>query len=83
MQLVRHQGVSEIYPENLAGLFLILFSQKQMLMDQSPFPIPTSTSHNQASLGAQNRFRLMLFSPFDRSPVNSQTATHSKVTHGE
>lgn len=36
MQLVRHQGASE----NLAGLFLILLSQKQALMDHSPFPFP-------------------------------------------
>lgn len=30
----------EIYPENLAGLFPILLGQKQVLMDQSPFPVP-------------------------------------------
>lgn len=40
MQLVRHQGASEIYPENLAGLFLILLGQKQVLMDHSPFSVP-------------------------------------------
>lgn len=37
------------------------------------FSTPTSTSHNHTSLGAQSRFRSMLFSPFDTSPVNSQT----------
>lgn len=74
MQWGKHQGASEIYPENLAGLFLICFTQSKADIDGSqPFSIPTSTSNNHTYLGAQNRFRPMLFSPFDTSPVNSQT----------
>lgn len=75
MQLVRHQGVSDRnVSRKLVCLIAIWFTQLKADVDGSqPFSTPASTSHNHSDLGAQRGCKLMLFSPFDTFPVNSQT----------